>query len=333
MTTTTTTSSPTTNGLKIVFGAAGQLWNNPDNVPAVLKLLADAGIRNIDSARRYGPSEKIIGDHAVAATLTVDTKHPGGMQVPGGATKESILEVAAVSFDLLKTEQVDIYYLHAPDRKTPIADTLAGIDELHKQGRFRRFGLSNYLPDEVEEVVRVAKEHGYVLPTVYQGNYSAITRRPETELFPVLRRHGIAFYAYSPTAGGFLTKTRAAIESETAGGRFEKGAGVVADMYRSMYIRPAYLDALDSWHAVSAEAGVAPADLANRWIVYHSALRAELGDAVILGARTLGQLQGTIDGLRAGPLPEAVAQIVDAIWEQLKEHAVLDNFNDFIGAK
>ncbi|KAI9337109.1 putative aldehyde reductase [Zopfochytrium polystomum] len=303
MTTTTTTTSPTTNGLKIVFGAAGQLWNNPDNVPAVLKLLADAGIRNIDSARRYGPSEKIIGDHAVAATLTVDTKHPGGMQVPGGATKESILEVAAVSFDLLKTEQVDIYYLHAPDRKTPIADTLAGIDELHKQGRFRRFGLSNYLPTKS----RRSSASRRSTATCSRPSTKATTlrsragRRPSCS--PVLRRHGIAFYAYSPTAGGFLTKTRAAIESETAGGRFEKGAGVVADMYRSM------------------------------WIVYHSALRAELGDAVILGARTLEQLQGTIDGLRAGPLPEAVAQRVDAIWEQLKEHAVLDNFNDFIGAK
>ncbi|KAI9326450.1 NADP-dependent oxidoreductase domain-containing protein [Zopfochytrium polystomum] len=323
--------SPTaTNGLKLVFGAAGALWS-PENVPAVVDALTRAGIRNIDSARAYGDSEKTIGDHAVAATFTVDTKHPGGFL--GGASKEQVQQVAAVSFGLLKTEQVDVYYIHAPDRNTPIADTLAGIDALHKQGRFRRFGLSNYLPDEVEEVVRVAKEHGYVLPTVYQGNYSAITRKQETLLLPVLRRHGIAFYAYSPTAGGFLTKTRAAIEGETAGGRFDKSAGRIAEMYRALYLRPAYLEALDKWHALSAEAGVAPADLANRWIVYHSALRAELGDAVILGARTLEQLQGTVDGLRKGPLPEAVAGKIDVIWDALKDQAVLDNFNDTIGAK
>ncbi|KAI9326452.1 putative oxidoreductase [Zopfochytrium polystomum] len=318
--------SATTNGLKLAFGAAGALWT-PENVTAVLDVLARAGIGNLDSARVYGDSEKVIGDHAVADSFTVDTKHPGGV-IAGGATKEGVLETAAVSLGLLKTQQVDVYYIHAPDRKTPIADTLAGIDALYKQGRFRRFGLSNFFPSEVEEVVRVAKEHGYVVPTVYQGNYSAVTRRQETELLPVLRRNGIAFYAYSPTAGGFLTKTRAAIEGGTAGGRFDKDGGPLADMYMSMYVKPAYLDALDGWREVSDEAAIAPAELANRWIVYHSALRPELGDAVVLGARTLEQLQGTIDGLRAGPLPETVAQRIDAIWEKLKDHAILDNFND-----
>ncbi len=103
--------------------------------------------------------------------------------------------------------QVDIFYIHMPDGKTPISETLAGVDEVYKLGLFRRFGLSNYQADDVQAVYDHCAEKGYVLPSVYQGSYSPITRYQETELFPTLRKLGIAFYAYSPSASGFLGKT------------------------------------------------------------------------------------------------------------------------------
>ncbi|MCI2435640.1 aldo/keto reductase, partial [Listeria monocytogenes] len=68
--------------------------------------------------------------------------------------------------------------------------TLAGLDALYRQGAFKRLGLSNYLGHEVDEMVRVAKENGFVVPSVYQGNYSAVARRTEAEVLPVLRKHG-----------------------------------------------------------------------------------------------------------------------------------------------
>lgn len=81
------------------------------------------------------------------------------------------------------------------------------VQQLYQLGCFKRFGLSNFLAQDVQKAYDYAKERGYVLPTVYQGNYSPVARLQETLLFPTLRKLGIAFYAYSPLAGGFLTKT------------------------------------------------------------------------------------------------------------------------------
>ena len=92
--------------------------------------------------------------------------------------------------------------LAAPDHKTPIEETLEAINEVHKQGHFKRFGLSNYQAEDVERIYKHCKEHNYVLPTVYQGNYSPVARKQEQLLFPTLRKYNIAFYAYSPLAGG-----------------------------------------------------------------------------------------------------------------------------------
>ena len=94
------------------------------------------------------------------------------------------------------------------------------MQEVYKTGVFSRFGLSNFQADTVQEVYDYCKKNEYVLPTVYQGNYSAIARKQDTLLFPLLRKLGIAFYAYSPIAGGFLTKTKQQIEE--GAGRFNK---------------------------------------------------------------------------------------------------------------
>jgi aflatoxin B1 aldehyde reductase len=218
-----------------------------------------------------------------------------------------------------------VYYIHAPDRKTPLEDTLEGINELYKQGRFKRFGLSNFLPSEVEQVIQVAKEKGFVLPTVYQGNYSLIARKQEIELFPVLRKHGIAFNAYSPLAGGFLTKS-AEDFADGPVGRFSPGTPI-GDLYITLYKKPTFLDALSGFEALSSESGIIKAELAYRWVAYHSALKRENGDGMIVGSRTLEQLRDTIAGIKKGPLPEQVVKAIGGIWELVKDEAGLDNFN------
>jgi len=110
--------------------------------------------------------------------------------------------------------QVDVYSIHFPDRSenrsANLEDMLKGINDAYKAAYFNRFGLSNYTAIEVEQVHKICKEKGYVLPTVYQGNYSAAARRVEKELFPTLRRLKIAFYVYSPIAGGLLTQDQRA---------------------------------------------------------------------------------------------------------------------------
>jgi aflatoxin B1 aldehyde reductase len=101
-----------------------------------------------------------------------------------------------------------VFYIHAPDSSTPISETLAAINSVYRAGYFSRFGLSNYLAQDVEIVYEHCRTNGYVLPCVYQGNYSPVARKQESLIFPTIRRLGMSYYAYSPLAGGFLTKTK-----------------------------------------------------------------------------------------------------------------------------
>lgn len=114
-------------------------------------------------------------------------------------------------------------FLHAPDRETPFEETCQALDKAFREGYFKRFGLSNFRADEVEKIVAICTEKGYNPPTVYQGQYNPIVRRNEAELFPVLRKHGIAFYAWSPSAGGAFAGGH---RLKRKGGRFDPSVSI-----------------------------------------------------------------------------------------------------------
>ncbi|KAF9885261.1 hypothetical protein FE257_013059 [Aspergillus nanangensis] len=204
------------------------------------------------------------------------------------------------------------------------------MNALYQAGKFRRFGLSNFLPEEVENVISLAKKN-YILPSVYQGNYNAVGRISETELFPILRRHNISFYAYSPVAGGFLTKKVEHLVAGTGGGRFDV-KNPAGTMYNSLYNKPSMLEGLKLWEQIAEEAGIPKAELAYRWVVYHSALKEELGDKVVFGARGNEQLRQTLAAVKNGPLSPEIAQRIEEVWT-VKHEAPLDNFNSFVARK
>lgn len=87
-----------------------------------------------------------------------------------------------------------LHVIDGPDRKTPFEETLAAIDELYKEGKFKRFGISNYYSWEVAEMCTLCRQNGWIQPTAYQGVYNLIHRAVERELFPCLRKFGISFY-------------------------------------------------------------------------------------------------------------------------------------------
>ena len=109
------------------------------------------------------------------------------------------------SLKRLQLNSVHLFYLHAPDHKTPITETLKAVNDLYNEKKFKEFGLSNYAAWEVAEICTICKNNGWVQPTVYQGMYSCLTRAVEKELFKCLRHFNMRFYAYSPLAGGMLT--------------------------------------------------------------------------------------------------------------------------------
>lgn len=234
-----------------------------------------------------------------------------------------------MSIDDVSVRQIDVYYLHAPDRRVPFAETLEAINEVYQTGAFRRFGLSNFLPGEVEQVVQICKDNHYIAPTVYQGSYNAVQRLMEVELLPILRKHKISYYAYSPSAGGFLAKTPEQLNAKSSA-RWQAST-FAGDMYRNLYAdKPAIIEGLASWHQIAAAEGATGIDMAYRWVVHNSALDGSLGDSVIFGALREDHLRGTLAAVKEGPLSKESVAKIEEIWDRVKGDSHLDNFNDYL---
>lgn len=174
-------------------------FDSPEEVTAFLEAYHKRGGRQVDTARLYSPhapgsSEHRLGIAEAGKTFAIDTKVFS--LAPGSHTKEKIEENLKESLSELKIPQINIEYLHSPDRTTPFEETLEAVDKAYKQGKFKQFGLSNYTAEEVEKILQICEEKGWVKPTVYQGQYNPIVRSGEKELLPLLRKHNMAFYAW-----------------------------------------------------------------------------------------------------------------------------------------
>ena len=182
-------------------------------------------------------------------------------------------------------------------------------------GVFRRFGLSGFPAAEVEAIYNHCVEKSYILPKVYQGNYNPLNRYKETLLFPTLRKLGMSFYAYGPSVGGFLGKTVARAEE------MARNITIVSPTCRSYVANPKFLKALANWNSIADGEGVGGAELAYRWVAYHSALSQDYGDAMIIGTSSMNQLEETLNGIEKGPLSDNTCAEVHKIWESIKEES------------
>jgi aryl-alcohol dehydrogenase-like predicted oxidoreductase len=318
-------SSPNIN---IVFGAATFSEYSPGERSDFLSVLEQHGVKAIDTATAYPQSEALLGELSAAKRFTVHTKAPPAFE-PGSLGRQNLTRAFNKSLEDLKTDHIDIYFLHTPDEITPLEETLEAINDLYKGGAFRRFGLSNFLPEDVEKIHSIAKANGWVLPTVYQGNYNPVARRIEDTLFPVLRKLEIAFYAYSPLAGGFFAKDPNTLAKNNGAGRFDPNTPMGL-AYNTMYNKPSLIAALKEWGSIAESAGITKIELAYRWVAYHSALTPMAGDGLILGASRPSQLRDTLTVLEKGPLDHGVAARASKIWATVKDDAPLDNWNSLM---
>ncbi|KAE8152725.1 NADP-dependent oxidoreductase domain-containing protein [Aspergillus avenaceus] len=289
----------------------------------VLATLQAKQITNLDTARAYpvgspGTSEKLLGQLQVASWATVSTKVQSW--APGSHQADRIRESIDLSLATLKTDKVDIMYLHSPDRTTPFEETCRAMDAEYRKGKFARFGLSNYKKEEVEEILTICETHGLVKPTVYQGRYNAIIRSAETELFPLLRQHGMSFYAYSPAAAGLFTGKVSQESTQLAGSRWDNTTNMGKN-YQNAYFKPSVLAAAQDTAKAAEAAGISGHALALRWTIYHSALSHEHGDAVLVGASSLAQLESNLDAVEAGPLSEDLVKLVINVGDLVADEA------------
>jgi aflatoxin B1 aldehyde reductase len=299
----------------IIFGTMtlgyygyGSRVHDPETARSMFDAFAAAGYRDVDTAAGYGNGscEQMLGDLGVPKEFSVATRF-AAMSTPHNP--DVLKHSARTSLERLRTDSVALLYLAYRDSRTPLEDTLRAVDELHGEGVFGEFGLSNYSPADVRAVDGICAANGWVRPTVYQGLYNAVSRRAEDELLPALAELGIRFHAYNPLAGGAFAPGFAARQDEP-GSRWDPDLPQ-GQLYRSLYVNPAYLAALDAMREACAQAGLSPVNAALRWLVHHSALRGEAGDGVILGASSLAHLTQNLAAVTEGPLPAAVVRAID----------------------
>uniref|UniRef100_A0A7S2TPV6 NADP-dependent oxidoreductase domain-containing protein n=1 Tax=Lotharella oceanica TaxID=641309 RepID=A0A7S2TPV6_9EUKA len=225
-----------------------------------------------------GKTEKILGELKMGSDSVAKIACKVNPIGNNALTEQSLRSQFHLSLERLKAKSVDILYLHMPDHNTEIAETLEGINKLYLEKKFQRFGLSNYSSWQVMEIYHLCKQKGYVLPTVYQGMYNAITRQVEEELFPCLKRLNIAFYCYNPLAGGLLSGKYKYVPKDDPSipkGRFNGVGGRWAGAYRDRFWNKENFDGIDIVKkalvgAYGGEEKVSMVDAALRWLVHHS---------------------------------------------------------------
>ncbi|KAI8597631.1 Aldo/keto reductase [Dissophora ornata] len=284
-----------------------------DNIKPFLDMFSARGHNELDTARVYGDgdTEIVLGQFNVEKYKIATKVWP---IVPKAHGAEFLKKTFKDSLEALKLQKVDIFYLHAPDYSTPFEETVKAVDDLYREGLFERFGLSNYAAWQVTLIHQLCKQHGYVLPSVYQGMYNAITRDVVRELLPCLKALDIAFYAYNPIAGGLLSG-RHNFDKDVDGGRFnEKNA--FGKIYRERYWNTLYFDAIKMIEKVTKEHNITLIESALRWMTHHSGLGPN--DAIIAGASSLKHLEDNLNDLEKGPLPKEVLDVYDEAWENVK---------------
>ena len=169
-------------------------FDKKEDVASLLDAFHSHGYRQIDTGRNYPGAEDRLGQADAASRFTIHTKILG----LGDGTLEAAQVHASIEASLkdLQTNHVETMFLHVPDRQTPFEETAKAMDAAQKQGKFTRFGLSNFTAAEVQEYIDICERKGYTRPSVYQGHYNALVRGGEKDLFPVLRKNNMSFFAY-----------------------------------------------------------------------------------------------------------------------------------------
>lgn len=176
---------------------------------AVVDAALEAGVFFFDTAAVYGnggDSERFLGEilEGRRETVVLATKFGWG-QERGDGSAETVRRSLGESLDRLRTDYVDLYYLHKPDPTTPIAETLGALDELVRAGTVRAIGCSNFSAEQLSEADSAAREHGLTPFTVLQNHYSVIRRGDDEDVLPLCRELGVSYIPYFPLASGLLT--------------------------------------------------------------------------------------------------------------------------------
>lgn len=264
---------------------------------AVIDAALDAGINFFDTADVYGGgrSEEFIGQALGSRRDRVVLATKFGMKMAEdrqGAKPAYIRQAVEDSLKRLRTDRIDLYQLHQPDKSTPIADTLGALKDLVKAGKVREIGCSNFSAEQLREA-------GGGFASV-QNHYSLFHREPEAEVLPECERSGVAFIPYFPLENGLLTGKYHRGQSFPQGSRATDGFGPKVFTDENL----AKADALAEF---AKSQGHTLLELAMSWLASKAAVA-----SVIAGAKTPEQARMNAASANWKLSPEDLAK-VDAI--------------------
>ena len=282
----------------------------------MLSLFLESGHRKIDSAFVYndGETEKILGQilhQFKRSEYEIATK--ANPRITGRLDVEAIRLQLLGSLESMQLDYVDIFYLHMPDYNTPIKHSLEACAELHAQGKFKKFGISNYPSWMLCEIWHICNQEGWPKPEIYQGLYNALSRNIEHELIPAARYLGVSLYAFNPLAGGILTGKYKETSKLPKEGRF-----ALRKSYQNRYWSEKMLDAANIMSKLAHESGLSPAEAALSWLANSSLLDYSKGDSIMLGASSISQLSQNLEHLKIRDLPDELQKRFQDIWQTVK---------------
>jgi aryl-alcohol dehydrogenase (NADP+) len=277
----------------------------------------ERGVNFFDTADGYtgGQSEQILGralegrrEDAVIATKVTN---PTGMGPNNaGQGRKHILQNVERSLTALRTDYIDLYYLHRPDPNTPPEEVIETMTQLVRSGKIRYWGVSNYPAWLFCSLVHTAREMHAIGPVATESVYNLITRGIEDELTPFLTAYKLGLTVFNPIAAGLLTgkHSRGHLAEHS---RLKDNYG-----YHLRYVSDANMDAVERLTAAAMDSGMSLLELSLQWL-----LNRPVVDSVIVGASRLEHVQQNIAlAAEKKPIsPEALAEC-DAVWDNLRGH-------------
>ncbi|HZE37510.1 MAG TPA: aldo/keto reductase, partial [Stackebrandtia sp.] len=205
--------------------------------------------------------------------------------------RKNMMRSVEDSLRRLRTDYIDLFYLHAWDATTPVEEVLRGLDDLVTAGKIGYVGISDTPAWQVSRMQAIAALRGWAPLVSLQIEYSLAERTGERDLIPMAREMGLGVLPWSPLASGVLTGkyTRDDLDHQPSGE--PKGTRKdVAASQNSLTARN--LDIADVVKDVAADLGVTPAQVALAWTLTNPAIT-----STIVGARTTAQLEGNLQAL------------------------------------
>jgi aryl-alcohol dehydrogenase-like predicted oxidoreductase len=292
----------------MTFGRAE--WGaSVDESARLVRTFAEAGGNFIDTANYYadGQSERIVGqliaaerERWVLSTKYTLSMHPHDPNA-GGTHRKSLVQALEASLRRLRTEYIDLYWVHIWDEFTPVEEVVRALDDAVSAGKVLYVGISDTPAWIVAQAVTLADLRGWTRFVGLQVPYSLVERSVERELLPMALALDLTVTAWSPLGGGLLT------------GRYgsdrERPADTRIAAFGESSLTERKLAIADAVNAVAAERGASSPQVAIAW------LRAQQERSVvvpILGARRREQLKDTLGVLELELSNEELARLDDA---------------------